>query len=65
MTDKQFRKLMKDVATDMINDGLEIGDCAYDVAESLLFMNPELREYVKRQLPKDGDVRLFVAESIG
>ena len=68
MTEKKFRKLMKDVATDMLNQGQEIDDCGIDIAESILWSNPDLMEYVRKQLSKDAssyDINLFIAENIG
>ncbi len=66
MTDKQFEKRMRETASDCINDGMELDQVAYDVAENLLY-DPEIRKYLAKNYPelilKDQKVT-FIAEHI-
>jgi len=67
MIESEFRQLMRDVFDDMVSDGLNIDDCAYDVAECLMYGNDRLVEYAKAHLNEvsHDSIRLFIAEAIG
>ena len=65
MTEKQFRKRMKQTAEDCIGDGMELDQVAYDVAECLLF-DPDISKYLAKNYPglkTKWTKQTFIAES--
>ena len=58
LTDAQFRKIMKDAASDWQGDNPEVdlGDVAWDLAGSMMY-DPEIDEYVRRVMAKNSGRR--------
>ena len=64
ISEREFNRRMKDVANDIIGDGRDIEEVAYDVAENLLY-DPELRAYAARRVGANKMMMVtYLAESI-